>query len=152
MGFNPPYSQNVKTNIGKLFLKLVRKRFPQNSKYHKIFNLNTSRLSYCCTTNVGKETSSNNRTLKCWTKQMTTSNANVIADQNQTAHWMVSHSIYSIQTYIYNIQQQLCLLWNFWRGVQITVQQPYKIFQTAWMHERDWAIKTCVELNRPWSW
>ena len=51
--FNPPYSQNVKTNIGKLFIKLVRKHFPKNSKYHKIFNLNTLKLSYCCTTNVG---------------------------------------------------------------------------------------------------
>ena len=51
--FNSPYSQNVKTNIGKLFIKLVRKYFPKNSKYHKIFNLNTSKLSYCCTISVG---------------------------------------------------------------------------------------------------
>ena len=26
--FNPPYSQNVKTNIGKIFIKLVREQFP----------------------------------------------------------------------------------------------------------------------------
>ena len=45
--FNPPYSQNMKTNIGKLFVKLVRKHFPKNSKYHKIFNLNTLKLSFC---------------------------------------------------------------------------------------------------------
>ena len=32
--FNPPYSKNVKTNIGKLFIKLVRKDFPKNNKYH----------------------------------------------------------------------------------------------------------------------
>ena len=51
--FNPPYCQNVKTNIGKLFIKLLRKHFPKNNKYHKIFNLNTLKLSYCCTTNVG---------------------------------------------------------------------------------------------------
>ena len=51
--FNSPYSQNEKTNMGKLFIKLVRKHFPKNSKYHKIFNLNTLKLSYCCTTNVG---------------------------------------------------------------------------------------------------
>ena len=51
--FNPPYSQNMKNNIGKLFIKPVRKHFPKNNKYHKIFNLNTSNLSYCCTTNVG---------------------------------------------------------------------------------------------------
>ena len=50
---NSPYSQNVKTNIGKLFIKLVRKHFPKNSIYHKIFNLNTLKLGYCCTNNVG---------------------------------------------------------------------------------------------------
>ena len=43
----------MKTNIGKLFIKLVRKHFPKNSIYHKIFNLNTLKLGYCCTTNVG---------------------------------------------------------------------------------------------------
>ena len=51
--FNPPYSQNVETNIGKLFIKLVSKHFPKNRKYHKMFNLNTLKLSYCCVTNVG---------------------------------------------------------------------------------------------------
>ena len=49
--FNSPYSQNVKTNIGKLFIKLVRKHFSKNSKYHMILNLNTLKLS--CTINVG---------------------------------------------------------------------------------------------------
>ena len=45
--FDPPYSQNMKTNIGKLFVKLVRKHFLKNSKHHKIFNLNTLKLSFC---------------------------------------------------------------------------------------------------------
>ena len=26
--FNPPYSKNVKTNVGKVFLKLLKKYFP----------------------------------------------------------------------------------------------------------------------------
>ena len=42
----------MKTNIGKLFIKLVRKQFPKNCKYHTIFDLNNLKLSYCCTTNV----------------------------------------------------------------------------------------------------
>ena len=29
--FNPPYSQNVKTNVGKTFLKLVKKNFSKIS-------------------------------------------------------------------------------------------------------------------------
>ena len=51
--FNRLYSQNVKTNIGKLFINLARKLFPKNNKYHKIFNINTLKLSFCCTTNAG---------------------------------------------------------------------------------------------------
>ena len=39
--FNPPYSMNVKTNIGKTFLKLVRKHFPKRNALNKIFNKNT---------------------------------------------------------------------------------------------------------------
>ena len=46
--FNPPFSQSVKTNIGKVFLKLVRKHFPRHHKLYKIFNTNTLKLSYCC--------------------------------------------------------------------------------------------------------
>lgn len=37
--FNLSYSQNVKTNNGKLFIKLVKKHFPKNSKYDKIFKI-----------------------------------------------------------------------------------------------------------------
>ena len=38
MWFKPPYSQNGKTNIGELFIKIVRKYFPKNNKHHEIFN------------------------------------------------------------------------------------------------------------------
>ena len=38
---NRPYSLNVKTNIGKVLLKLVRKYFSRSYKFNKIFNLNT---------------------------------------------------------------------------------------------------------------
>ena len=46
--FNPPYSQNVKANIGKTFLKLVEKHFPRGHKLYKTFNRNTLKLSYSC--------------------------------------------------------------------------------------------------------
>ena len=44
--FNPPFSQNVKANIRKLFFKLERKNFSKNHRFRKIFNLNPLRLSY----------------------------------------------------------------------------------------------------------
>ena len=34
--FNPPYSMNVQTNIGREFLNLVNKHFPKNHRYSKI--------------------------------------------------------------------------------------------------------------------
>ena len=50
--FNPPYGLNVKTNISKVFLKLVRKHFPRSHKLSKIFNLNTIKISYSSMPNV----------------------------------------------------------------------------------------------------
>ena len=46
MWYNPPYSINVKTNIGKVFFKLLHKHFPKTHKFYKIFNKNTVKLSY----------------------------------------------------------------------------------------------------------
>ena len=84
--FNPPHSQNDKTNIGKLFIKFVRKHFLKNSKCHKILNITTLKLSYCCTTDVGNIIKQRNSKVLNKKQQMTTPTANVIADQNQTAH------------------------------------------------------------------
>ena len=44
--YNPPYSANIKTNIGKTFLNLMKKHFPKTNKLHKIFNKNTVKISY----------------------------------------------------------------------------------------------------------
>ena len=50
--FNPPYSMNVQTNIGREFLNLLSKHFPKNHRYNKIFNKNNIKLSYSCTDNL----------------------------------------------------------------------------------------------------
>ena len=50
--FNPPFSLNVKTNIGKEFFKLICKNFPRNHSFRKIFNLNTIKISYSSMTNM----------------------------------------------------------------------------------------------------
>ena len=50
--FNPPFSQNVKTDIGKTFLKLVKQHFRKHHKLNKIFNKNTLKLGYCCMKNM----------------------------------------------------------------------------------------------------
>ena len=50
--YNPPYSKNVATNIGKEFFKLLQLHFPKQHPLHSIFNKNTVKLSYSCTTNM----------------------------------------------------------------------------------------------------
>ena len=50
--FNPHFSLNVKTNIVKEFFKLIRKHFPRNHSFRKIFNLNTIKISYSSMKNM----------------------------------------------------------------------------------------------------
>ena len=50
--FNPPYDQNVKTNVGRKFLKIINKCFPPSAKLHKILNKNTVNLLYSCMSNM----------------------------------------------------------------------------------------------------
>ena len=58
--FNPPYSKTVKTKIGKFFLQLIKKFFPKEHKFHKIFNRNTLKLSYSCMPNVKTKINAHN--------------------------------------------------------------------------------------------
>ena len=51
--FNPPHSSNVKTNVGKVFLGLIKKHFPRHHRYSKIFNVNTIKISYSSMPNIG---------------------------------------------------------------------------------------------------
>ena len=50
--FNPLYSKHVKTNIGKIFMELISKRFPKQHKHYNIFNKNIIKLSYSCMPNM----------------------------------------------------------------------------------------------------
>ena len=61
--FNPPYSKTVATNIGQKFLGLLDKHFPNNHKFHKIFNRNTVKVSYGCMPNVAAAISSHNKNI-----------------------------------------------------------------------------------------
>ena len=61
--FNPPYSSAVITNVVKKFLQLIDLHFPPLNKFHKIFNRNNVKVSYCCTQNVGNIIKSHNKKL-----------------------------------------------------------------------------------------
>ena len=61
--FNPPYSMNVRTNMGNTFLKLMRKHYLNGNPLHKIFNKNSSKVSYSCMCKMASIISSHNRTI-----------------------------------------------------------------------------------------
>ena len=50
--FNPPYSMNVKTNIGGQFLALIDKCFPKNGPMGKILNRGNFKISYSTCLNI----------------------------------------------------------------------------------------------------
>ena len=58
--FNPSFSKIVKTNICKKFFKLIYCHFPKHYKMSKIFNKNTTKLSYSCCRTMGSVTASHN--------------------------------------------------------------------------------------------
>ena len=59
--YNPPYSINVKTNIGKAFFKLLQKHFPPTHPMNTIFNKNKIKVSYSCFPNMGSIITSHNK-------------------------------------------------------------------------------------------
>ena len=50
--YNPPFSRNVATNVGRSFLKILDEEFPNNHRLHKIFNRNTVKINYSCMPNL----------------------------------------------------------------------------------------------------
>jgi hypothetical protein len=68
--FNPPFSKDVKTNIGAKFLRLLEKCFPKGHILHPIMNRNTVKLSYRCLPNLAQAISKHNsKILKSHTNQ-----------------------------------------------------------------------------------
>ena len=59
--FQPPFSLTVKTPIGKLFLKSVRKHFTISNPLYKVLNFRCLKISYCCMNNIKSEITAINR-------------------------------------------------------------------------------------------
>ena len=60
--FNPPFSEHVKTNIGRTF-NLLEKHFPSLYRLHKICSKNTVKISYSCMPNMAAILSRHNKTI-----------------------------------------------------------------------------------------
>ena len=50
--FHPPWSNDVSTNVGAKFLKLLDRHFPVTNELHKLFNRNSIKISYGCLPNM----------------------------------------------------------------------------------------------------
>ena len=80
--FNPPYSKTVKTKIDKFFLQLIKKNFPKEHKFHKIFNRNTLKLSYSCMLNIKTKINAHNREILRKTPSENTKHCNCQQKEN----------------------------------------------------------------------
>ena len=61
--FTPPYNAALITNIGKEFLKIIDKNFPNNHHLHRILNRKTIKVSYSCTPSMGTILSAHNASI-----------------------------------------------------------------------------------------
>ena len=75
--FNPPFSCNVATNIGREFLRILSKNFPLKHRYHKIFNRNTVKISYSCLPNMSSIIKSHNNKVLANSQKIDVAESNV---------------------------------------------------------------------------
>ena len=61
--FNPPFSLNVSTNIGKKFFSLLGKHVPKTHQLHKLFNCNNVKVSYSSLPNFESVINSHNKNI-----------------------------------------------------------------------------------------
>ena len=80
--FNPADSKTVKTKICKFFLQLIKKHFPKDHKFHKIFNINTLKLSYSCMPNIKTKIKAHNREILRNTPSKNTKHCNSQQKEN----------------------------------------------------------------------
>jgi len=61
--FNPPYSQSVKTDVARQFLRIIKTEFPKEHQLNKIFNVNKIKVSYSCMPNVKQKIDGHNQAI-----------------------------------------------------------------------------------------
>lgn len=59
--FNPPFFLSIRTNVGKIFLELLKRYFWKDNTLHKIFNYNNVKMTYCCMKNTESIICSHNK-------------------------------------------------------------------------------------------
>ena len=88
--YNPPWNANMKTNLGRKFVNIINRCFPNEHPLHKIFDKHTLKLSYSCMPNIKSTISSHNKAVlpnfyQSQTQTLMTKNETV--EKNTSARW-----------------------------------------------------------------
>ena len=102
--FNPPYSKSVKTNIRRIFIKLICKHFPPNHKFVKIFNKNIIKLSYSCMPNIKSKINGHNTKILQPKPTDPQKLCSCLVKRRLPNEWIMFNVKYFISSY-YNVQQ-----------------------------------------------
>ena len=78
--FNPPFNMNVKTNVGRKFLRLVDKHFPRGSVLHPLFNRSKLKVGYKCMPNMRQKINNHNAKILNQNEEILTCNCLVKAE------------------------------------------------------------------------
>ena len=70
--FNPPFAQNVKTNVGAEFLKLITSCFHKEHPLGEVFTKHTIKISYRTTSNMSQVISRHNKEISSKSEQPNT--------------------------------------------------------------------------------
>ena len=77
---------NLKTNIGKTFLKLIDKHFHKNHPLNKIINRKNVKISYSCCPNIQNIINSHNR-------KILNENTNNVENENKDCNCQKKNNI-----------------------------------------------------------
>ena len=145
--FNPPFSQNIKTNIGKIFLKLIKKHFPNHHRLHKIFNLNTIKLSYSCMSNMSSFIKQHNRNIFILVTKLRRTFMLLQKQRQLSTCWQLLENVPCLQSWCYQAKWNTCILWLIWWRVQISVQQSHKFVLESRLWKQNWTLKTYLAVK-----
>ena len=133
--YNPPYSANVKTNIGKNFLNLIKRHFPKTNKLHKIFNRNNVKISYSRMSNISSIISGHNKNLLNPTFTQYDCNCQIREDCPLQNQCFTPNIIYRA-----DVHCEVNKDYKFYFGV---AQTPFK--ERFWNHNRDFNHKQYIK-------
>ena len=137
--FNPPFIQNVKINIGKIFLRLTKKHFPNHHRLHKISKLSTIKLSYSCMGNIWSFIKQFNRNILSSSPNSEERPCNC---RNKDNCWQFFLNVHWLQRRYYQAKWNTRILWRIQWRVQVSVHQSHKFVSELRLWKQNWTLKT----------